>query len=99
MKRGRLCGEQSGNVDPYFKMPACSPDILMLAHVSKPTYVNIHGKVHYRVAAFLMSIMKGLNKRIYQVCIKNTIKALKINQYLSGPIFIRYQKEEPGMEW
>lgn len=31
------CGEQCGNVDPYFKMPARSPDILMLAHVSKPT--------------------------------------------------------------
>lgn len=98
MKRGRLCGEQRGNVDPYFKMPACSPNTLMLARVSKPTYVNILGNVRYSVVTVLMSFTRGLDKHIYQVFIKNTIKPLKMNQHLCVPIFIRCQKEEPGME-
>lgn len=93
MERGRLCGEQRGNVDPYFKMPACSSNTLMLARVSKPTYVNILGNVCYSVVTVLMSITRGLDKHIYQVFVKKYYKALKNK---SAPLCANLHKMSKG---
>jgi hypothetical protein len=100
----RPCGEQLGNVDPYFTVNTCCPVILMLVHVSKPMYANKMNTGMFLLVLFIiaksslhsqclwrgdcLNIVPSIHKKKYYKTFKNNSAFLCISLH-------KMSKEEP----